>query len=74
VNDGEVEVADEQNEEDVHQAVVDEDRAGKPEAGVALAVPEQESGEREQEGERGADRGVQLLAGVEEALWRPPAA
>src|SRR5436309_16132350 len=61
----EVEVADEQQQRDVHQAVVEQDRARKAEAGVALAVPEEESREGEQNGEGACHRRIELLAGVE---------
>ena len=43
--DGEVEVAEEEEEGDVRQPVVDEDRVGEAEARVALAVPEQGAGD-----------------------------
>jgi hypothetical protein len=43
VEDGEVEVADEQDEKDAHQSVVDGQRAREPLARVALAVPEQKA-------------------------------
>src|ERR671934_507088 len=42
-----------------------QDRAGEAEAGVALAVPEQEPGHREQQRERRGQGGVELLPGVE---------
>ncbi len=58
----------------VHEPVVDEDRARQPEAGVALAVPEQQTGEEEEDGEGGGNGGVQLLARVEAALRRAAAA
>ena len=63
-----VEVADEQDERDVHQPVVEDDRAVEAEAVVALAEPEQEAGGGEEDGERGGQDRVQLLAGVEAAL------
>src|SRR5919204_2979004 len=67
-----VEVAGEQNDGDVHEPVVEQDRVRKPEAGVALAIPEQEARDREQDGESGGDDRVQLLTGVE--TTRAPAA
>src|SRR6266545_851718 len=73
MDDREVEVTDEQHEKDVHQSVVDEQRARETDARVAFAVPEQEAGDCEEDGERAADRGVQLLPGVEASLRRPRA-
>ena len=43
---------------------------GEPEARVALAVPEEEAADREQDREGGGDDRVQLLAGVQPALRR----
>src|SRR5919197_5746639 len=66
-----VEVAGKQDERGIHEPVMEQNRVRKPETGVALAVPEQEARDREQDSEgRGHDR-VQLLAGVETA--RPTA-
>jgi hypothetical protein len=58
-------MAGEQDERDVHQAVVEQDRAGEAEAGVALPVPEQEARDGEQNDEGAGHRGVELLSGVE---------
>ena len=58
----------EEEERDVHQPVVDEDRVGKAKARVALAVPEESAGHREQDGERGGHDRVELLACVEPTL------
>jgi len=71
VDDCEVEMPGEQDEEHVHEPVVDEQRAGETETRVALAVPEQESRDREVDRERGGDRRVELLPGVEPSLRRP---
>src|SRR5713226_1683496 len=49
-----------------------EDRAGEAEASVALAVPEQESGNAKQHRERRGQPEVQLLTGVEAALRHMP--
>ena len=49
------------------------ERVRKPEGVVALPVPEEEAGEREEERERGRDDRVDLLAGVEPALGHPAA-
>src|SRR4051794_28238012 len=62
-------MTDEEEEGDVGQPVVDQDRLRKPEACVALAVPEQYAGDREQQREdRGQDR-IHLLARIETTLW-----
>ena len=53
--------------DDVHQPVVDEQRARQAEARVALAVPEEEARHREQQRERGGHDDVQLLARVQAA-------
>ena len=74
VDQAQVEVAEEEEERGVHQPVVDQDRLGEPEARVALAVPEQHAGDAEQHRERSGDDRVQLLAGVQAALWRAAAA
>ena len=57
-----------EHDRDVHQPVVQEDRAREAEAVVALAVPEEDSRDGEQHRERRCQRGVQLLARVEAAL------
>ena len=70
----EVEVADEERERHVHQAVVEDDRAREAEARVLLAEPEQEPGDAEQDRERGGEDRVDLLARVEPSLRCPAAA
>ena len=67
-------MADEQAERDVHQAVVQDDRAREPEARVPLAEPEQHAGAEEEQRQRCCDRRVDLLAGVEATLRRRPTA
>ena len=49
------------------------DRAGAVEekAVVALAEPQEEAGDDEEDGERGREQRVELLAGVEAPLRRP---
>src|SRR5205807_725670 len=69
---GEVEVAEQEEEGDVHQPVVHDQRVLEPEGVVALAVPEEEAGDGEENGERGSDDRVDLLTGVEAALWCAP--
>ncbi len=64
-NEHQVEVPGEQQQRDVHQAVVKQDRAGKAEAGVSFAVPEQKPRHGEQHREGPSQRGVDLLARVE---------
>ena len=49
VDHGEVEVADRSDERDVHQAVVEDDRAREAELRVALAEPEQQARDQEEE-------------------------
>jgi len=71
---GEVEVPDEEHERDIHQAVVQDDGAREAEPGVLLAEPEQEAGDAEQDREGRRESGVDLLAGVEPALRRLAAA
>src|SRR6266566_1375719 len=68
IHERQVEVAEHEEERDVHQPVVDDERVLEPEGVVTLAVPKEEAGEREQEGERRRDDHVELLAGVEAAL------
>src|SRR6266566_827652 len=68
IHERQVEVAEHEEERDVHQPVVDDERVLEPEGVVPLPVPEEEAGEREQEGERRRDDHVELLAGVEAAL------
>src|SRR5439155_15816709 len=51
----EVEVAEEEEERDVHQPVVHDQRVLESEGVVALAVPEKEAGDGEQHGERRGD-------------------
>src|SRR6476646_3611475 len=70
VEHGEKEVAEEEQQRHVHQPVVHEQCLRQPEAGIALAVPEEEAGEREQDGERGGDHRVELLPRVETSLRR----
>src|SRR5438477_1581938 len=70
----EVEVAEQEEEGDVHQPVVHDERVLKPEGVVAFAVPEKEAGDCEQNSERRGDDRVQLLAGIEAALWSAAAA
>ena len=69
-----VEVPDEQADGEEREDVVDGAGAVEDEAVVALAEPEEEAGQREQERERDGQQGVDLLAGVEPPLRRPPAA
>jgi hypothetical protein len=57
-----------QHERDVHQPVVEENGAREAEARVALAQPQQHARDGEQDGERGRDRGVELLTRVEPPL------
>src|ERR687887_2740918 len=66
-DDGQIEMPDKQDERDVHEAVVQENRVGEAKAGIALAVPEQEARDGEEQCEGGGQRRVQLLAGVEPA-------
>src|SRR5262249_54871816 len=61
----EVEVAGEQDERAVHESAVEQNRIRTPEAGVALAIPEQEARDRKENGERRRHDRVQLLTGVE---------
>src|SRR6478735_3697628 len=68
----EVEVTDEQADGDEREDVVDGARAVEDEAVVALAEPEEEAGEGEEEREGYGQERVDLLAGVEASLWRPP--
>src|SRR5262245_5461398 len=69
VDQREVEVAEDDHDRDVHERVVQIDGSAEPEARVALAVPEQHARHEEQGCEcRGEDR-VDLLPGVEAALW-----
>src|ERR1700675_3083128 len=68
VDEREVEMAEEEEERDVHQPVVDEDRVGEAEASIAFPVPEKTARDREQNGERGGDDRIELLAGVQPAL------
>src|SRR5439155_16099524 len=68
IHERQVEVAEHEEKRDVHQPVVDDERVLKAERVVPLTVPEKEAGERKQEGERGRDDHVDLLAGVEAAL------
>ena len=63
-----MEVADDDYDRDVHQGVVEVDRAAQADVGVALAEPEQHSGDEEERREGGGDDHVHLLAGVEAAL------
>src|SRR5207302_7230518 len=72
VDEREVEVAEEEEEGDVHQPVMDEDGVGEAKARVAFAVPEERTRDREQNRERGRGDRVQLLAGVEPTLRRMP--
>ena len=74
MNKGEVEVAGEQQERDVHQAVVEDHGAREAVARVLLAEPEQKTGHAEQDGEGGGERSVDLLAGVEPSLRSAAAA
>ena len=67
-------VADEQAEGDEHQPVMQDDGAREAEARVALAEPEQEPGDKEEDRERRRQSRVQLLTGVEPALRRGPPA
>ena len=57
----EIEVADEEQERDVHQAVVEDHRAREAEPRVALADPEEHARDPEQDGERGRQDRVDLL-------------
>src|ERR671930_381909 len=66
-DDGKVEVADQQDQRAIHQAVVEQDRAGEAESGVALAVPEKEARDGKKQREGCGQRCVELLAGVEPA-------
>src|SRR2546427_5946816 len=70
---GEVEVAEQEEEGDVHQPVVHDQRVLEAERVVALAVPEEEAGDGEENGERGGDGRVDLLTSVEAALRCAPA-
>ena len=73
IDDGQEKVPDEEDERDVHQPVVHEERVRRTEARVALAVPEEEAGDDEEQGERGGDHRVQLLPCVQAALRGRPA-
>src|SRR5438552_17295291 len=68
----EIEMARKQAERDEHQAVVEDDRAREPKPRVALAEPEEDARNGEEDRERRRERRVQLLAGVEPALRRGP--
>ena len=68
VDEGQVEVADDDHDRDVHERVVEVDGAGESEARVALAVPEQQARDEEQRRECCGQDCVDLLAGVEAAL------
>src|SRR6266568_7708864 len=57
---GEVEVAEQEEEGHVHQPVVHDQRVLEAESVVALAVPEEEAGDGEENGERGGDDRVDL--------------
>src|SRR6266403_295509 len=63
-----------QDERDPHQPVVQHDCARETESRVALAVPEQDAGQREEHGERSRHGSVELLARVEATLLRRIAA
>src|SRR5262245_52137724 len=67
---GEIEVPDEQEEHDVHQTVVEDDCAREAKPRVPFPEPEEEAGDQEQHRERGRERCIQLLTGVEATLWR----
>src|SRR5579872_1521845 len=49
MNHGQVQIADQEDDGDVHQPVVEDDRTGEAETGVALAQPEQHARHEEQE-------------------------
>src|ERR1700688_2923565 len=65
MEDGEIQVADEEPERDEHQAVVEHDRAREAEPRVALTEPEQHAGREEEDRERGHEDRVDLLADVQ---------
>ncbi len=69
---GEVEVAEQEEEGDVHQPVVHDQRVLESEGVVALAVPEEEAGDGEENREGGGDDRVDFLTGVEAALCCTP--
>src|SRR2546430_9628923 len=64
----EIEMAGEQDDRDERDPVVEEDRARELEAVVALAEPEERSGDGEENGERGGERRIDLLSRVESPL------
>src|SRR5439155_19574972 len=68
IDQGEIQMAGQQDERDPHQSVVQDDRPREAESCVTLAVPEQDPGDREKHRERRGYRGVELLARVEAAL------
>ena len=65
-----VEVPDDDHDRDVHERVVEEDRSREAEPRVAFAVPEQQTGDEEEDGERSGEDRVDFLARVEPPLWR----
>src|SRR5207302_4453142 len=65
MDDGEIEVADEQRQSREHEAVVEDDRAREAEPRVALAEPQEEAGGEEEDRERSREDRVDLLADVE---------
>ena len=61
-------MADDDHDREVHQRVVEVERAAEADVGVALAEPEQHPGDEEERREGGGDDRVDLLAGVEAPL------
>src|SRR5436305_13794449 len=68
MEDGEIQVTDEERERDEHQPVVEHDGAREVKARVALAVPEQEPGGEEEDRERGHEDRVDLLSDVQPVM------
>ena len=73
VDQRQVEVPDEEEDREQREDVVDGAGAVEDEAVVALAQPEEDAGQGEEQREGDRQQGVDLLAGVEAPLRRPPA-
>src|SRR6266516_5458202 len=68
IDQGEIQMAGQQDERDPHQSVVQDDRSSETESCVTLAVPEQDPRDGEENREGGCYRGVELLTRVEAPL------
>src|SRR5436305_12964179 len=71
---GQVKMAQQQEERDVHQPVVHDQGVLKSERVVTLAVPEEKTCDCKEDGQRSSDDRVDLLTCVEAALWSYAAA